>query len=94
MLLVKMKGNKDWTSKDVNIFGKLPPADMFKKLPNKPMPEISSPAKGRLFLRRQKNTHHLSSSSSGEDSSPLAKQKGKVARISRNFEQETSETSA
>ena len=94
MLLVKFKGEKDWTVKDINVFGELPPVELFKNWPNKPMPEISSPAKGRLFLRRQKTTHHLSSSSSAEDSSPPAKQKGKVARISRDFEQDTSGTSA
>ena len=92
LLLTKIKGDKDWTIRDINEYGELPPIELYKNWPNKPMPEISSPAKGRLFLRKTKNTHLLSSSSSSEEASPPSKPKGKVAKISRTFE-ETSRSS-
>ena len=55
ILLLKMKGEKDWTTKDISFFGELPEIESYKNWPSRPMPEIISPAKGRDFTRKKKN---------------------------------------
>ena len=84
---MKMKGDRDWTSKDILCLGTLPDIEMYKNWPTKPMPEIVSPAKGREVTRQRKNTHRPSTSSEeGSQCSPSLKPREKVRRISQLFE--------
>ena len=91
---MKKKGEREWKKNDPNFSGELPEIENYKNWPNKPMPEIVSPAKGRMALRKRKNTHRMSSSSSGsasEGSSPTKKPASKVTKISRFFEKVNNE---
>ena len=48
IFLMNMKGDGDWTSKDIHCLGTLPDIETYKNWPTKPMPEIVSPDKGRI----------------------------------------------
>ena len=60
VLLVKMKGEKDWeVEPELDKMGNLPEPEWFKNWPNLEVPDITSPPKGRSYSI--KNVHSLSS---------------------------------
>ena len=84
ILLVREKEEKDWREeKNINCYGEIPEPEWFKTWPLRPMPDVTSPAKGR---HQNKKAMHDISRNSDEENTPKKPKKADVSSISQYFE--------